>query len=158
MPFNYIAYSCSLSEILSTSQIHAYMLSKAPPVPETLNQASEDHHNEKDCHAEGIESAGRSEDAIDPEDGEGEIIVEEPQAPLENANIVDHRDVGPRQVRAEISNLQQVSNRPARRVQRSTDDRFLTWAAVGLSIAIAFLLLRKLAKSSGYGAIFLSES
>ncbi|XP_057546308.1 ubiquitin-conjugating enzyme E2 32 [Amaranthus tricolor] len=137
-------------------EIHAYMLSKAPPVPETLNQAPEDNHNEKYFQAEGSENAGRSEDAMDPE--EGEINVEEAQAPLENANIVDHRDVGPRQVRAEISNLQQVSNRPARRVQRSTDNRFLTWAAVGLTIAIAFLLLKKLAKSSGYGAIFLSES
>lgn len=131
------------------------MLSKAPPVPESLKQTSEEHQSEKEAEeAEGSENAGRSADSVEPENEGGERITEEPQAAVENADAVEQREAIPRQVRAGVSN-QQLQHRPA---QRSTDDRLLTWAAVGLTVAIVFLLLKKLMKSSGYDAIFLSES
>ncbi|XP_021730234.1 ubiquitin-conjugating enzyme E2 32-like [Chenopodium quinoa] len=138
-------------------EIHEYMLSKAPPVPENLKQASEENPGEKEAEAEGSENAGRSANSVDPANAGGERAVEEPQAAVDNANAVDQREAVPRQVRAGIPN-QQLQHRPAPRNQRPSDDRFLTWAAVGLAVAIVFLVLKKLVKSSGYDAIFLSES
>ncbi|KAL2921179.1 Ubiquitin-conjugating enzyme E2 32 [Bienertia sinuspersici] len=141
-------------------EIHAYMLSKAPPVPESLKQASEEHSGETQAETEvtqGIDDAGTSAESVAPENAGGEGIVEEAQADGENANPLVHREAIPRQVRTEVPN-QQLQQRPTQRVQRPGDDRLLTWAAVGLTIAIVFLLLKKIAKSSGYDAIFLSES
>lgn len=133
------------------------MLSKAPPVPEILKQAPDEQSAEREAEAEGSENAGRSATAVESSNAEGEIINEEPQAAVANANRVDHREANPGLVRAGILN-QQLEHRPAPRIQRSNDDRLLTWAAVGLTVAIVFLLLKKLVKSGGYGAIFLSES
>lgn len=129
-------------------EIHAYMLSKAPPVPESLKQSSDAHPTENEAEAEGSENAG------------GDRNIEAPQEAVENPNPnpnppVVHREV--RQVRAGDPR-QQLQHRPAQRVQKPADDRLFTWAAVGLTVAIVFLLLKKLAKSSGYGAIFMSES
>ncbi|CAN1281534.1 Ubiquitin-conjugating enzyme E2 32 [Linum perenne] len=46
------------------------------------------------------------------------------------------------------------------RVQRpaAADDRLFTWAAVGLTIAIVVLLLKKFLKSSGYSPVFMDGS
>lgn len=138
-------------------EIHKYMLSKAPPVPENLKEA-EEHPDEKEAEAEGSDNnAGRSANSVEPANAGGERIVEEAQAAVENVNAVDHREAGPSQVGAGISN-QQLQHRPVRKMQRASDDRLLTWAAVGLTVAILFLLLKKLIKSGGYGALFLSES
>ncbi|KAI3743640.1 hypothetical protein L1987_61351 [Smallanthus sonchifolius] len=43
-------------------------------------------------------------------------------------------------------------------VQKSADDRLFTWAAVGLALAIAVLLLKKFMKASGHGAVFMGQS
>ncbi|VVA97935.1 unnamed protein product [Arabis nemorensis] len=45
-----------------------------------------------------------------------------------------------------------------RAAQKPVDDRLFTWAAVGLTIAIVVLLLKKFIRSSGYGAGFMDES
>ncbi|KAJ0557425.1 hypothetical protein HanIR_Chr07g0325011 [Helianthus annuus] len=43
-------------------------------------------------------------------------------------------------------------------VQKPADDRLFTWAAVGLTVAIMVLLLKKYMKASGHGAVFMDES
>ncbi|KAF5762943.1 putative ubiquitin-conjugating enzyme E2, ubiquitin-conjugating enzyme/RWD [Helianthus annuus] len=43
-------------------------------------------------------------------------------------------------------------------VQKPADDRLFTWAAVGLTVAIMVLLLKKFMKASGHGAVFMDES
>ncbi|EOA31085.1 hypothetical protein CARUB_v10014236mg [Capsella rubella] len=45
-----------------------------------------------------------------------------------------------------------------RAAQKPVDDRLFTWAAVGLTIAIVVLLLKKFIRSSGYGAGFMDQS
>ncbi|KAJ8444985.1 hypothetical protein Cgig2_029179 [Carnegiea gigantea] len=136
-------------------EIHAYMLSKAPPVPENSEQASEDHPGEQEAKSEGNENDSSATTAEEPANAGEERIVEAPPLALENANPpMVHTDV--RQVRARIPG--QHVQRPTSRAQRPAEDRLFTWAAVGLTIAIVFLLLKKLVKSSGYGAIFMSES
>lgn len=45
-----------------------------------------------------------------------------------------------------------------RTAQKPGDDRLFTWAAVGLTIAIVVLLLKKFVRSSGHGAVFMDES
>ncbi|KAG7535140.1 F-box associated interaction domain [Arabidopsis thaliana x Arabidopsis arenosa] len=44
------------------------------------------------------------------------------------------------------------------RFWKPVDDRLFTWAAVGLTIAIVVLLLKKFIRSSGYGAGFVDQS
>jgi len=131
------------------------MLSKAPPVPESLKQASEEQPTGNEAEAEESENVGNSSNSEEPVNAEVNRI-EEPQVARQDASPpVIHREV--RQVRTGISS-QQVQYKPATRAQRPADDRLFTWAAVGLTIAIVFLLLKKLMKSTGYGAFFMSES
>ncbi|KAL9240250.1 hypothetical protein vseg_014492 [Gypsophila vaccaria] len=137
-------------------EIHAYMLSKAPPVSGNPMQSSEDQPSEPATAAGEIANEENSGTVEEPEIvGGDDRAIDEPQAAAEDASPMVHREV--RQVRAEMP-AQILQNSRSPRVQRSADDRFLTLAAVGLTLAIAFLLLKKLAKSSGYGAFFMSES
>lgn len=134
-------------------EIHAYMLSKAPPIPENPDQASENQPAKQEAKTEGSENA-------EPANVEEDRIVGEPQPVPENADPNPnpprvHREAS--QVRTGIAG-QQVQRRPILRAQRAPDDRLFTLAAVGLTVAIVFLLLKKIMKSSGYGAIFMSES
>ncbi|KAK9724194.1 hypothetical protein RND81_05G054700 [Saponaria officinalis] len=137
-------------------EIHEYMLSKAPPVSGSLKQSTEEQPTEIVTAAGESANSGNS-GPVDERDtvGGNDIVIDEPQVAAENASPAVHREV--RQVSAEMP-AQLLQNSRSTRVQRSADDRFLTLAAVGLTIAIAFLLLKKLVKSSGYGAIFMSES
>lgn len=136
-------------------EIHAYMLSKAPPVPEILKQAPEEQPTGNEAEAEGSENASNSSNSGEPTNA-GVDRIEEPQVVAQDASPpVIQREV--RQVRSRISS-QQVQQRPVTRAQRPADDRLFTWAAVGLTVAIVFLLLKKLMKSTGYGAFFMSES
>ncbi|KAL1226362.1 Ubiquitin-conjugating enzyme E2 32 [Cardamine amara subsp. amara] len=58
--------------------------------------------------------------------------------------------------KASGSGEQMMARRTA--VQKPVDDRLFTWAAVGLTIAIVVLLLKKFIRSSGYGAGFMDQS
>lgn len=57
--------------------------------------------------------------------------------------------------KASVSGDQTMARRAA---QKPVDDRLFTWAAVGLTIAIVVLLLKKFIRSSGYGAGFMDQS
>ncbi|XP_022760692.1 ubiquitin-conjugating enzyme E2 32-like [Durio zibethinus] len=141
-------------------EIHEYMLSKAPAVPQlSPSQASEDQPTDKDGEAQAnqqdpatvIAGNGLPNQTVDER-----VVEEEPVAPA-NANPVpvDMRLV--REIPACGPSIQPLQ-RPEMRVQRSADDRLFTWAAVGLTIAILVLLFKKFMKSSGHGAVFMDGS
>ncbi|XVF38847.1 hypothetical protein REPUB_Repub20aG0137400 [Reevesia pubescens] len=141
-------------------EIHEYMLSKAPAVPQLSSlQASEEQSTDRDGEAQA-----NQQDSVTLAAGDGlsnqavgdRVDEEEPLAPA-NANPIpaDMRFVSEVPVRG-LSN--QPLQRPEMRVQRSADDRLFTWAAVGLTIAIVVLLFKKFMQSSGHGAVFMGGS
>ncbi|KAH9611301.1 hypothetical protein KSS87_023663 [Heliosperma pusillum] len=136
-------------------EIHAYMLSKAPPLSSTPKQSPEEQPNEEAASSVDTPNAENSEAVEEPAPIGGDGVTEEARVAAEDTGHVVHQEA--RQVRAEMP-TQLLQHNRSTRVQKSADDRFLTLAAVGLTIAIAFLVLKKLVKSYGYGAIFMSES
>lgn len=142
-------------------EIHEYMLCKAPPVPKDLAQASESDSTQKkedESTNESSESSVVEEPANNTaRDG---IVEEQPnEAAADAAPILVVPRVS-RQVSPQYPNQPafQRSPREMARVQRQADDRLFTWAAVGLTIAIVVLLLKKFMKAGGYGAVFMNES
>ncbi|XVF62461.1 hypothetical protein PTKIN_Ptkin09bG0009600 [Pterospermum kingtungense] len=144
-------------------EIHEYMLSKAPPVPQiSPSQASEENPTNEDG-----EALANQQDSVAmvagnglPNQAVGDRVVEEeePVAPA-NANPAN-AEMRMRVVRETpmIAASNQPLLRPEMRIQRSADDRFFTLAAVGLTIAILVLLFKKFMKSSGHGAVFMDGS
>ncbi|KAM0984791.1 hypothetical protein ACFX2I_012068 [Malus domestica] len=144
-------------------EIHEYMLSKAPPVPQlSPSQASEEHPSNKEGNVqESSASAGSTPAEETAGEGPanptaGDRIVEEVQeAPL-NANPAP---VAARAVDgAPSTGSSQLLQRPEVKVHKPADDRLFTWAAVGLTIAIMVLLFKKFMKSGGHGAVFMDGS
>lgn len=150
------------TEYLLLVQIHNYMLNKAPPVPQLIpaqaaekNSTNEDGESQVSSQNAGVHAAGEEL----PNTEVDERIVEERHEALLNANPVTEGMGVARLVTAgHSSEQQQQLQRPETRVQRPVDDRLFTWAAVGLTIAIAFLLLKKFLKASEYGAVFMDGS
>ncbi|XP_021291471.1 ubiquitin-conjugating enzyme E2 32 [Herrania umbratica] len=141
-------------------EIHEYMLSKAPPVPQlSPSQALEEQPMDMD----GVTQASQ-QDSVSMAAGDGlpnhavgdRVVEEEPVAPA-NANPAPAEIRVVREAPARGPNNQPLQG-PEMRVQKSADDRLFTWAAVGLSIAILVLLLKKFLKSSGHGAVFMDGS
>ncbi|XP_059632798.1 ubiquitin-conjugating enzyme E2 32-like [Cornus florida] len=140
-------------------EIHEYMLSKAPPVPQLSSSLSPEEHSTNEereaqaSHQNVGEAAG--EGLLGP--GVGDRIVDEPhEAPL-NVNPISEGGSVSEQVPAGRSN-EQLLHKPEAKVQRPADDRLFTWAAVGLTIAIVVLLLKKFMKANGHGAVFMDGS
>uniref|UniRef100_A0A5B7AN85 Putative ubiquitin-conjugating enzyme E2 32 n=1 Tax=Davidia involucrata TaxID=16924 RepID=A0A5B7AN85_DAVIN len=141
-------------------EIHEYMLSKAPPVPQlSPSQAT----NKQSTNTEGEARVG-SQNAGAEAFGEGlpnpvvgdRIVEEVHEAPL-NVNPSPEGLRVSRQVPAGHSS-EQLLQKAEPRVQKQANDRLFTWAAVGLTIAIVILLLKKFMKASGYGAVFMDGS
>ncbi|KAJ9699777.1 hypothetical protein PVL29_005579 [Vitis rotundifolia] len=118
------------------------LIDEAPEEPST-NREGEGQTNPPN----GIAIAAADEFS-DPRVADRIVDEEPPQVPL-NAN--------PSPVSRQAS-AERLLQKPEPRVQRQADDRLLTWAAVGLTIAIMVLLLKKFLKSSGHGAVFMDES
>ncbi|GFZ09075.1 ubiquitin-conjugating enzyme 32 [Actinidia rufa] len=141
-------------------EIHEYMLSKAPPVAQTNPaQVSEENsaHEQNEVNPipqdAGVVAAG--EGLTNPD--VGDRIVEEPNEDPVNVNPRPEGLGVSRLVRARPSTGQLLQN-PAPRVQKPSDDRLFTLAAIGLTIAIVVLLLKKFMKASGHGAVFMDGS
>ncbi|QCD77486.1 ubiquitin-conjugating enzyme E2 32-like isoform X1 [Vigna unguiculata] len=143
-------------------EIHEYMLSKAPPVPQpSATEASEEHPRNEE--AEALVDSPNPESLPAGEripDEEGDGIVEE-QEVLANANpagVEVSREIQSNVSRNEVPQRSDTSARvhnprPETRVQKP-DDRLFTVAAIGLAIAIVVLLLKKFIKSTEHGALF----
>lgn len=133
------------------NDIHAYMQSKAPPVPQgkpesEAQNANEDSENQQSPQNDAVENI--------PHPAEGDEIVEEPIQTLSN----EHDPQTSRSAASVPTSEAQLLHKPEARVAKQADDRLLTWAALGLAIAIVALLLKKFLKANGYDAVFINES
>ncbi|KAA8531298.1 hypothetical protein F0562_006007 [Nyssa sinensis] len=141
-------------------EIHEYMLSKAPPVPQLSPVQAAD---EKSTNNEGETQAGPQNVGAEaageelPSPAVGDRIVEEVQEAPTNANPSPEGLRISRQVPGGHSG-KQLLQKAEPRVQKQADDPLFTWAAIGLTIAIVILLLKKFMKASGHGAVFMDES
>lgn len=134
-------------------EIHEYMLSKAPPIPKL--SSSEESSEEKLTVTES-EAQANSLDAGSMSTVEQHPVSAEVQEAFANTNpqptgVGTSRDVP-------ASSSIQLQPKSEARIQKPADDRLLTWAAVGLTIAILVLLLKKFMKSNGHGAVFMDGS
>ncbi|PSR85083.1 Ubiquitin-conjugating enzyme like [Actinidia chinensis var. chinensis] len=141
-------------------EIHEYMLSRAPPVPQTNpSQVSEENsangQNEANPSPQDAGVVAAGEGLTNP--NVGDRIVEEPHEVPVNVNPRPEGLSVSRLVRAGPSTEQLLQNQ-APRVQKPADDRLFTLAAIGLTIAIVVLLLKKFMKASGHGAVFMDGS
>ncbi|KAM7279722.1 hypothetical protein ACFE04_006856 [Oxalis oulophora] len=144
-------------------EIHEYMLSKAPPVPELVaSQASEESSSEKETgtqiQANPDDTGGTSAGQSLPDPAVGNEITEEAREGPRNANPQAAGETLPRENVARVPPSNQVMRKPETRVQKPSDDRLFTLAAVGLTIAIVVLLLKKFMKANGHGALFMDGS
>lgn len=141
----------------SIFQIHEYMLSKAPPVPQSSpSQALEENSpkSEDEAQKSSVDDGAAPASESLPNPPAGDVIVERVlEAPVNpNPGRVSVRAV--REVPPTSTSNQMLQTR----VQKPADDRLFTWAAVGLTLAILVLLLKKFMKSSGPGAVFMDGS
>ncbi|KAI4334960.1 hypothetical protein L6164_013655 [Bauhinia variegata] len=147
-------------------EIHEYMLSKAPPVPQlSSTEAAEEQPREEEAEAQ----VSSQNPVVLPageglSDQGGDRIVEEQELPG-NANPNPAGDGASREAPSGVTSNQmpQTSDtrvekpKPGTRVQKP-DDRFFTLAAIGLTIAIVVLLVKKFIKSTEHGAFFMNGS
>lgn len=133
------------------------MLSKAPPVPQvSISQASEDQTSKGEGEVEENSTNASADDTHEvlQEPASADRIVEEPHDAPQNADSFQMPQPHP----TINSSQQQLLHRSEVRVPRQADDRLFTWAAIGLTIAIVVLLLKKFMKAHGHSAIFTDES
>ncbi|KAD3337782.1 hypothetical protein E3N88_33303 [Mikania micrantha] len=126
-------------------EIHEYMISKAPQVPQPNSPKTSEPPpaaTEQSCETP-VGAASTTTEITEHEEQQHEEV------PL-NGNPESE---GSEQVVAHPATL----NVPVV-VQKPADDRLFTWAAVGLALAIAVLLLKKLMKASEHGAVFMGPS
>lgn len=137
------------------------MLSKAPPVPQVnSSQAPEEQSTNIDGEAQvNLQNAGAipTGEVQNPPVAVGDRIVEEMH------EVPVNTDTSPANVRAsrEVPSsglADQLLQKPENRAHKAADDRLFTLAAVGLTIAIVVLLLKKFLKSGGHGALFMDGS
>ncbi|KAL4560195.1 hypothetical protein LXL04_032344 [Taraxacum kok-saghyz] len=134
-------------------EIHEYMIGKAPPVPQpNLPESAEPPS--VDTENSGEAPASPPAEITEPEEQQPEALLNnntEGDIPrvAEQAALV----APPPPVPAVVHHHHQQTV-----VQKPADDRLFTWAAVGLTLAIVVLLLKKFMKASGHGAVFMGES
>ncbi|XP_027331230.1 ubiquitin-conjugating enzyme E2 32 [Abrus precatorius] len=138
-------------------EIHEYMLSKAPPVPQHIpSQASEEQSKTEEAESQ---INPQNPEVLPAGDGipdhVGDRIVEEQELPV-NANPNPAGLEAPTENPSSVSS-NQLLQKSDTRVQK-LDDRLFTLAAIGLTIAIVFLLLKKFVKSTEHGAVFMDGS
>ncbi|KAJ8767316.1 hypothetical protein K2173_017360 [Erythroxylum novogranatense] len=142
-------------------EIHDYMLSKTPPVPQlSPSVGSEEHATDGEIEAQAgqqdtgaVATGQRISNAVIGENiAQGERIIEEVQEAPVNENL------SPAVVRVPREIPSRGLSETVTRIKKPADDRLFTWAAVGLTMAIIVLLLKKFMKASGHGAVFMDES
>ncbi|XP_010449819.1 PREDICTED: ubiquitin-conjugating enzyme E2 32 [Camelina sativa] len=144
-------------------EIHQYMLSKTPtapkPNPQECNKTPlADSDNQSQTEPQDAATVISEFDTVAEERVVGQIAEEAAQTvfPGANAAVVEvaEGDSGG----SGLVRQQERRTSVVRTAQKPGDDRLFTWAAVGLTIAIVVLLLKKFVRSSGHGAVFMDES
>lgn len=141
------------------------MLSKAPPVPVPQpgsSDVSEDKPANKEAGvlatSESAELAAAAGEELQNPPASNRIVEEAvPEEISMNANVRPEAGRAAREVPSSRATAQ-VQRRPETRVSKPTDDRLFTWAAIGLTLAIVVLLLKKFMKASAHGPVFMDES
>lgn len=142
------------------AQIHQSMLAKAPPVPPLTAMTSSEgttpqqnappatDQNQNEAAVNGNANANNDFE-LDPGHAQQNLIPEPDREVVENVHEVRVDAAAGRLrvgFRAEVT---VTRGQPV--VQKARDDRLYTWAAIGLTIAIVVLLVKKVLKSSGLG-------
>ncbi|CAN4104679.1 unnamed protein product [Withania somnifera] len=133
-------------------EIHEYMLSKAPQVPEATSSPAPEEQNSN--REEEVQENPENPSEAAEENGPNPSVAEERREVALHADPVQ-APIEPPAVR---SNDHRIMHTPQQSIPRQADDRIFTWAAVGLTIAIFALLLKKFMKANGHGAVFMDES
>ncbi|RYR12761.1 hypothetical protein Ahy_B04g070134 isoform D [Arachis hypogaea] len=146
-------------------EIHEYMLSKAPPVPQhsSIQLLEEEHSRDEEAESQ---ANSHNPEALPAEEGipdqAGDRIVEEEVVVDDNPQGVEpsteiqssvSRNQSPHNSGLRVQNL-----KPETRIQQKLDDHIFTLIAIGLAIAIVALLLKKFVKSSDHGPVFMDGS
>lgn len=131
------------------------MLAKAPPVPPLTAISSSEAATPQITappvtdQNEAVNGNADNEVELDPGRAQQNLIPEPDREVVENVHEV-RVDAGAGRLhvgfRAEVTVTRGQSV-----VQKPRDDRLYTWAAIGLTVAIVVLLVKKVLKSSGYG-------
>jgi len=128
-------------------EIHEQMLSKAPDVPQLLTNGSDEDANKltppdvsgehAGTSAEGVNTSGSANTDLPKPDSESEVA----ENIVEAQSDVIPRDSVPRVVAA--------PQNPVVTIQKPKHDRLLTLAALGLTLAIMALVIKKFFKING---------
>ncbi|KAI3677355.1 hypothetical protein L1987_86981 [Smallanthus sonchifolius] len=137
-------------------EIHEYMISKALPVPQPNSVESSEPPpaaTEQPCETPSI-PANTNTEITEHEEQQHEVPLNDN---LEAEELRVSGKVTPVTPPTTL-NVPAVVQQHQQIVQKSADDRLFTWAAVGLALAIAVLLLKKFMKAGGHGAVFMGQS
>ncbi|KAJ0736350.1 hypothetical protein HanPI659440_Chr11g0442431 [Helianthus annuus] len=143
-------------------QIHEYMISKASPVPQPNSPESSEPPaaaTEQSCKTPvSPANTNAITEITEHEEQQHEVPLNENQE-AEESRVSAHVApvIPPATVNAPSSVAAMVQQHQPM-VQKPADDRLFTIAAVRLALAIAVLLLKKLMKASGHGAVFMGQS
>ncbi|XP_024983574.1 ubiquitin-conjugating enzyme E2 32 [Cynara cardunculus var. scolymus] len=137
-------------------EIHEYMMSKAPPVPPPNSlESSEPPPVYTEQSGEARASPRKANTEITEAEEQHEAPAKE-KIEAESSKVSEQ--IAPVVPCAAPAMVQQQEAMKPVVVQKAGDERLFTWAAVGLAVAIAVLLLKKFMKASGHGAMFMGES
>ncbi|XP_022955717.1 ubiquitin-conjugating enzyme E2 32-like isoform X1 [Cucurbita moschata] len=141
------------------NEIHEYLLSKVPPVPQPgSSNASEEKPANVQVTSGAAEVAAAAVVEI-PNPPAIDMIVEEaaPEGLSVNVNLQPEAARVAREVPSSRPTAQ-VQQRPETGAHRPANDWLFKWAAIGLTLAIVVLLLKKFMKASAHGSVFMDES
>ncbi|KAL0927440.1 hypothetical protein M5K25_001607 [Dendrobium thyrsiflorum] len=133
------------------NEIHQYMVSKAPPVPELPLLASINEETNS-----SISEEAQQTNASNNEASPAEAAVPNPQVEGMAAEDMHELRVDAAagrlrlSFRAEVAvSRETIPERDSVRAQKPMTDRFFNWAAIGLTVTIVVLLVKKFLKSNG---------
>ncbi|KAI0528957.1 hypothetical protein KFK09_001501 [Dendrobium nobile] len=133
------------------NEIHQYMLSKVPAVPELPPPASINEETNS-----SISEEAQQTNASNNEAPPAEAVVPNPQVEGMAAEDMHELRVDAAagrlrlSFRAEVAvSRETIPERDSVRAQKPMTDRFFNWAAIGLVVAIVVLLVKKFLKSNG---------
>ncbi|CAL9130754.1 unnamed protein product [Musa acuminata var. zebrina] len=131
-------------------EIHQYMLSKAPSVPQLpptpTTEPTDIIVNEEQVNADS-DAIAATEDLPNQEVEQG--AMEDGHVDRGNA-ATGPPTAGVSLSRTPAAEVVEQPQRPTARAPNSLDDRVLTWAAIWLVVAILLLLAKKILKSNAY--------
>jgi ubiquitin-conjugating enzyme E2 J1 len=153
--------SVSFDNGLFQPQIHEQMLSKAPPVPQTLPNVPNEESNELPAsdpsgeHADKVDEGDNTSGSVS-DSSSGLPVPESESGVTENTGETSAVEVANHHVpeashRENIPRVSSSHQNPAVAIQKPKHDRLLTLAAFGLTLAIMALVIKKFLKINGLG-------